>query len=164
MRRRLQSLSSKRLYTPGSASIADLNALHKAIHIDRVVVVHPSPYGSDNACTVDAVRQIFRADGRKRVGYLLYLDAGQHPRLVGEDGGSGFVATGFECKEKHDWPQKNAKEHKGCDLMIQVFYCVPCVPLRLLFTFRPAFTLAKEGQRIVVHHLLYLRLRMTAPP
>ena len=32
-------LSPKRLYTPGPASIENLNDLHKAIHIDRVVVV-----------------------------------------------------------------------------------------------------------------------------
>lgn len=51
-------LSPKRLYTPGPASIEDLNALHKAIHIDRVVIVHPSPYGADNAVTVDAVRKL----------------------------------------------------------------------------------------------------------
>ena len=50
--------SSKRLYTPGDASIGDLEALHRALHIDRVVVVHPSPYGADNACTVDAVRRM----------------------------------------------------------------------------------------------------------
>jgi predicted TIM-barrel fold metal-dependent hydrolase len=50
--------SPDRKYTPPNASIADLNALHKALHIDRVVVVHPSPYGADNACTVDAVRRM----------------------------------------------------------------------------------------------------------
>lgn len=50
--------SPKRLYTPGPASIEDLLALHRALHIDRVVVVHPSPYGADNACTVDAVRKL----------------------------------------------------------------------------------------------------------
>jgi predicted TIM-barrel fold metal-dependent hydrolase len=50
--------SSKRLYTPGNASIGDLEALHHALHIDRVVVVHPSPSGADNACTVDAVRRL----------------------------------------------------------------------------------------------------------
>jgi predicted TIM-barrel fold metal-dependent hydrolase len=51
-------LSPKRLYTPGSASIADLSAMHKALHIERVVIVHPSPYGADNAVTVDAVRKL----------------------------------------------------------------------------------------------------------
>jgi len=50
--------SSKRLYTPGDASIDDLLALHRALHIDRVVIVHPSPYGADNSCTVDAVRRL----------------------------------------------------------------------------------------------------------
>jgi predicted TIM-barrel fold metal-dependent hydrolase len=50
--------SPKRLYTPGPASIDNLLALHRALHIDRVVVVHPSPYGTDNACTVDAVRRL----------------------------------------------------------------------------------------------------------
>jgi len=51
-------LSPKRLYTPGSASIADLTALHNALHIDRIVIVHPSPYAADNAVTVDAVRKL----------------------------------------------------------------------------------------------------------
>jgi predicted TIM-barrel fold metal-dependent hydrolase len=45
-----------RVYTPGDASIADLNALHKALGIDRVVVVHPSPYGPDNSCSTDAIQ------------------------------------------------------------------------------------------------------------
>jgi predicted TIM-barrel fold metal-dependent hydrolase len=51
-------LSPKRLYTPGPASISDLNAMHQALHIDRVVIVHPSPYAADNAVTVDAVRKL----------------------------------------------------------------------------------------------------------
>lgn len=51
-------LSPERRYTPGPASLADLDALHRALRIDRVVVVHPSPYGADNACTVDAMRQM----------------------------------------------------------------------------------------------------------
>jgi predicted TIM-barrel fold metal-dependent hydrolase len=50
--------SRKRLYTPSDASIDDLNALHRALHIDRVVIVHPSPYGADNSCTVDAMRKL----------------------------------------------------------------------------------------------------------
>ncbi|HEX5508744.1 MAG TPA: amidohydrolase family protein [Pseudolabrys sp.] len=45
-----------RLYTPGPASIADLSTLHRALRVDRVVVVHPSCYGTNNACTVDALR------------------------------------------------------------------------------------------------------------
>jgi predicted TIM-barrel fold metal-dependent hydrolase len=48
----------ERVYTPGDASIADLNALHQALGIDRVVVVHPSPYGPDNACSSDAIAKM----------------------------------------------------------------------------------------------------------
>ena len=51
-------LSPTRLYTPGPASIDDLAAMHQAIHIERVVIVHSSPYGADNAVTVDAVRKL----------------------------------------------------------------------------------------------------------
>ena len=47
-----------RAYTPADASIAQLQALHRALGIARVVIVHPSPYGANNACSVDAVRQI----------------------------------------------------------------------------------------------------------
>jgi predicted TIM-barrel fold metal-dependent hydrolase len=47
-----------RTYTPESASIAELEALHRALGISRVVVVHPSVYGTDNACSVDAVRRL----------------------------------------------------------------------------------------------------------
>jgi len=50
--------SRKRLYTPGDASIDDLEAMHRALHIERVVIVHPSPYGADNSCTLDAVRKL----------------------------------------------------------------------------------------------------------
>lgn len=50
--------SPQRTYLPGDASIEDMLAMHRAIGIERVVIVHPSPYGADNACTVDAVRRI----------------------------------------------------------------------------------------------------------
>ena len=50
--------SPDRVYTPPDASIADLEALHRALGIDRVVVVHPSPYGTDNACSIDAIRRM----------------------------------------------------------------------------------------------------------
>jgi predicted TIM-barrel fold metal-dependent hydrolase len=63
-------LAPQRLYTPGPASIENLNALHKAIHVDRVVVVHPSPYGADNAVTADAVRRM----GRDRARGVAVID------------------------------------------------------------------------------------------
>lgn len=47
-----------RAYTPGDASVEDLLALHRHLGIDRVVIVHPSVYGTDNAVTVDALHRI----------------------------------------------------------------------------------------------------------
>lgn len=45
-----------RTYTPGPASIDELVALHAVLTIDRTVIVHPSPYGADNAVSLDALR------------------------------------------------------------------------------------------------------------
>ena len=47
-----------RTYTPEQASVESLQALHRALHITRVVVVQPSVYGTDNAGTLDAIRQL----------------------------------------------------------------------------------------------------------
>lgn len=52
------SLAADRVYTPEPASIEEMRALHRALHMDRVVIVQPSTYGTDNACTLDAVRQL----------------------------------------------------------------------------------------------------------
>src|SRR4030088_1973546 len=41
-----------RAYTPEQASIAEMRALHSALHTERVVIVHPSVYGPDNSCTL----------------------------------------------------------------------------------------------------------------
>jgi len=47
-----------RVYTPGDASIADLERHQTALGLSRVVIVHPSPYGTDNACTIDAIARL----------------------------------------------------------------------------------------------------------
>src|ERR1700744_1349078 len=45
-------LYSGRVYTPELASPEEMTALHKALHIERVVIVTPSVYGPDNAATL----------------------------------------------------------------------------------------------------------------
>jgi len=49
---------SSRTYTPEPASVEEMRVLHRALHTDRVVVVNPSVYGTDNSCTLDAVKQL----------------------------------------------------------------------------------------------------------
>ena len=41
-----------RVYTPGPASPEEMATLHKALHIERVVVVTPSVYGTDNSSSL----------------------------------------------------------------------------------------------------------------
>ncbi len=50
--------AEKRIYTPPQASVEQLLELQRDLHLDRVVVVQPSVYGADNACTLDAVRRL----------------------------------------------------------------------------------------------------------
>lgn len=44
--------SACRVYTPELASPEEMTALHKALHIERVVIVTPSIYGTDNSATL----------------------------------------------------------------------------------------------------------------
>src|SRR6516164_992619 len=41
-----------RVYTPEPASPEEMAALHKALHIERVVIVTPSVYGTDNSSSL----------------------------------------------------------------------------------------------------------------
>ncbi len=50
--------AAARGYTPPPASAAELQALHKALRVSRVVIVQPSVYGTDNACTLDGMRRL----------------------------------------------------------------------------------------------------------
>jgi predicted TIM-barrel fold metal-dependent hydrolase len=51
-------LSPTRGYTPEPASLDEMRAMHRALHIQRVVIVQPSFYGTDNSCTLDIIKQL----------------------------------------------------------------------------------------------------------
>lgn len=88
-----------RLYTPGPASIADLEALHRALRVDRVVVVHPSVYGTDNACTVDAVRRL----GPRARGVAVIDETNSDAALKDmHDAGVRGVRVNLETYGRHD--------------------------------------------------------------
>src|SRR4051794_9333314 len=52
------AFAAGRTYTPEPASVDEMRALHRALHTARVVIVQPSVYGTDNACTLDGIRQL----------------------------------------------------------------------------------------------------------
>src|SRR3974390_1709208 len=50
-------LSPQHLYTPQTFYTADMSALHKALHFERVVIVTPSAYGpNNNASTLFGIK------------------------------------------------------------------------------------------------------------
>lgn len=53
-----------RVYTPPPASADALLDLQRALRLDRVIIVQPSFYGTDNAAILDAIRQL--GPGRAR--------------------------------------------------------------------------------------------------
>jgi predicted TIM-barrel fold metal-dependent hydrolase len=50
--------AANRTYTPPDASVEELIELQQRLGFERVVIVHPSPYGTDNSCTLDALRRL----------------------------------------------------------------------------------------------------------
>jgi len=51
-------LAPDRTYTPPDASIDELLKLQEQLGLERVVIVQPSVYGTDNSCTLDALKQL----------------------------------------------------------------------------------------------------------
>jgi len=50
--------AAERTYTPGPAALADLAAFEQRLGIERVVLVQPSGYGTDNRCLIDALGRL----------------------------------------------------------------------------------------------------------
>lgn len=51
-------LSPSRTYTPETAEVSELQTMHRALHIRRVVIAQISIYGTDNTCALDAMNQL----------------------------------------------------------------------------------------------------------
>ena len=47
-----------RTYTPEPASVDELRRLLSSLRLERVVIVQPSVYGTDNSCTLDGMREV----------------------------------------------------------------------------------------------------------
>ena len=110
-------LAPERTYTPGDASIADLERLHEALGLERVVIVHPSPYGTDNACTLDALRKI----GARARGVAVIDPAASHRdlRLMHKAGVRGVrvnLATAGVADPQVAWPRLQATSQRVASL------------------------------------------------
>jgi len=56
-------LPRERRYTPSDATAVELAAMLERLGMTRVVIVQPSFYGTDNACTLDGIAQLENARG-----------------------------------------------------------------------------------------------------
>ncbi len=56
-------LARERSYTPMDAAVGQLAAMLKRLGLERVVLVQPSFYGTDNACMLDAMAQLENVRG-----------------------------------------------------------------------------------------------------
>src|SRR5438552_1206219 len=62
--------TANRAYTPPEASADELLALQQFLHLDRVVIVQPSVYGTDNSATLDGMHRL----GRERARGVAVID------------------------------------------------------------------------------------------
>jgi predicted TIM-barrel fold metal-dependent hydrolase len=73
-------------YTPPIATADHLLALQKAMGLDRVVIVQPSVYGTDNGATLDGLRQL----GPRRARGVAVIGADTTPQALDAMHGAGI--------------------------------------------------------------------------
>src|ERR1700680_5075632 len=75
---------SGRVYTPEPASPEEMTALHKALPIERVVIVTPSVYGTDNSATLFGIK--FRGNTARGVAVIDDKTPERDPDAMGKAG------------------------------------------------------------------------------
>jgi predicted TIM-barrel fold metal-dependent hydrolase len=113
-----------RTYTPEAATVNETRALHRALHVERIVVVNASVYGSDNSCMADALRQL----GHRARGIALIDEhtSGAQLDVLGHVGVRG-IRLNFVTPGVPDPPivrqrfQTAVKQLAGRDWHIQIF-------------------------------------------
>ncbi|NIE72976.1 amidohydrolase family protein [Pantoea sp. Ap-967] len=92
--------SESRSYLPDKSPVSILEQHLQALGVDRVVIVQPSPYGTDNRCLLDALDQL----GTKRARGVAVIDDGlseQQLRIMHAAGVRG-VRVNLEVKGNAD--------------------------------------------------------------
>ena len=56
--------AEERVYTPDNAPVSDLQRHLKELHMDRVVLIQPSPYGTDNRCMLNGIKVLGQEKAR----------------------------------------------------------------------------------------------------
>ena len=84
------ALGAGRGYTPSEeANIDTYRKMAETIGLDRVVIVNPTPYGTDHSCTIDSIEQF----GRDRARAVAVIDDSFTPARLRELDSYGFCAA-----------------------------------------------------------------------
>lgn len=151
--------SSTRQYTPGLADVAMLENHLTRIGASRVVVVQPSPYGTDNRATLQATKAL----GKARARAIAVVDPrntapGDLRALANADvvglrvnlKTSGVDSVAIATAYLRDLGQAT----RGTELLIQVF-----LPLSMVLALRPTFV--QLGRPVILDH--FAGLKTSAP-
>src|SRR3954463_8407302 len=79
-----------RVYTPELASPEEMKALHKALHMQRVVIVTPSVYGTDNSATLFGMKA--RGENARGVAVVGAKNSDAELDAMGKNGSRGARA------------------------------------------------------------------------
>ncbi len=95
----------RRVYTPPPAPVADLDAYLTGLGLDRVVVIQPSIYGTDNAALLDGIDQL----GSRARGVVV-IDDGISDAALDDMHRRGVrgVRVNLEMDREHD-PGRSAR-------------------------------------------------------
>ena len=106
----------ERTYTPGTATIDDLLAFEGKLGVDRVVLVQPSGYGTDNRCLLDALMQLGPA--RARGVAVIDLDRTTAKEMDAlHEAGVRSIRLNLEVKGEHSVERSRATLHKALQLV-----------------------------------------------
>jgi predicted TIM-barrel fold metal-dependent hydrolase len=122
--------SAKRRYTPPSATVEDLRRFHLTIHVRRTVCVQPSVYGTDNACLLDALKQL-GPDARG----VAVIDKGFSGQQIDDLMGGGVVGVRINLEVGRDRNFDSAitrldetvQTLGGRNLIIQIYAALPII-------------------------------------
>ena len=90
-------LDPARKYTPPEAPLEDYLAVARALGTDRVVLVQPSVYGTDNRCQRDAIAQL-----EERARGVAVVEASISEDALDELNGAGFVGARINLMREGD--------------------------------------------------------------
>jgi predicted TIM-barrel fold metal-dependent hydrolase len=122
--------AERRTYTPPPASVEQLLELQRDLHMDRVVVVQPSVYGTDNACTMDGVR---RMGARARA--IVVIDQSTPRAALQEMAGAGARGIRLNLNTAGNFDPNSAKQQldtvaeqiRGLNWHVQMFVALSVI-------------------------------------